>query len=382
MARIIFGSYVMRFPMGGYVSYVLHWLAGFTRLGHDVYFVEKACWQNACFDPVKKTMSDDCSAGMRIFAAALKRLNLADKWCFVDIYGNHFGMSREEIDSVFQSADLFIDMGTHGAWLDEAQYTKMRVLLDDEPAWTQMRMEQKRSETGKLIGYDRYVTVGQNIGTDWCDVPTAGFKWLHTYHPVNADWFEPADPEPDDPFTTVMSWQAHESLRFGGKEYCQKDVEFMKIATLPSRTKVPLEVAVHGQKIPCEALIKQGWRVRDGQKVTKTLKSYNDYIKQSRGEFSVCKNVFVATNSGWFSDRSAAYLAMGRPVIVQETGFSRVLPCGNGLLSFSTIEEAKTALESVISDYQRHSKAARDIAMEYLHAPAVVTRLLRKLEVV
>ena len=110
----------------------------------------------------------------------------------------------------------------------------------------------------------------------------------------------------------------------------------MKFAPLPLQSNVPLEIAVHGDNVPRDALRKQGWRVRDAHESTKTLELFNTYIKKSRGEFSVCKNVFTSTNSGWFSDRSAAYLAMGRPVVMQETGFSRVLPCGNGLFAFTT----------------------------------------------
>ena len=143
MARIIVGSYMVRYPLGGMMSWVLQYLVGFQRLGHDVYFVEKSGYPNSCYDPAKKMMSDDCSYGIATLSSLLERFDLEGKWCFVDAAGRYHGLSRERVETVFESADLFVDMGTHGTWLDEAADTGLRVLVDGEPGFTQMKMEKR-----------------------------------------------------------------------------------------------------------------------------------------------------------------------------------------------------------------------------------------------
>jgi hypothetical protein len=176
-----------------------------------------------------------------------------------------------------------------------------------------------------------------------------------------------------------MSWQAHEPIEFAGTTYGQKDVEFVKFMDLPRRTLAPVEIAVAGKHVPVEQLAGSGWRLRNAHAVTLSFDSWKNYIQASKGEFSVCKNVFVATNSGWFSDRSAVYLASGRPVVMQDTGFSTHLPCGRGLFAVHTVEEAAAAIDEINSDYEQHAKWARVIASEYLDTPKVLRRFLREL---
>jgi hypothetical protein len=175
-----------------------------------------------------------------------------------------------------------------------------------------------------------------------------------------------------------MNWQAHEALSFNGTSYGQKDVEFRKFIGLPRRTPALLEVAVAG-RVPRDELLGYGWRIRSAHEVTASFDSYHDYIRASKGEFSVAKNVYVATHSGWFSDRSAAYLASGRPVVLQETGFSEHLPCGRGLFSVRSVDEAAAALEAINGNYDQHARWAREVAREHLDARVVLARLLREL---
>jgi hypothetical protein len=176
-----------------------------------------------------------------------------------------------------------------------------------------------------------------------------------------------------------MNWQSHARFEYEGVTYGQKDMEFDKFAHLPARTPAVMEMAVAGGSVPRDPLASAGWRVRDALEVTRTLDSYMDYIRHSKGEFAVCKNVFVATNSGWTSDRSAAYLASGRPVVMQETGFSHHIPCGEGLFAVRTIEEAAGAIEEINLNYDRHRRAAREIAREYFEASKVMERMLNQL---
>jgi hypothetical protein len=369
---------MVRYPLGGNLSWTLQWLVGLQRLGHDVYLVEKSGYANSCFDPVRGVMSDDCSRGTAVVDALLTRFGLPGRWCYVDAAGHYHGLAVQRVRELFRTADLFIDIGTHGAWLEEATETPIKILVDGEPGATQMKMELKRAAGAEPPVYDFYYTNGANVGTDRSSAPTAGKQWRPLFNPVVVDLFECPPPAEDTPFTTVMNWQAHEPLRFRGVAYGQKDVEFQKFIDLPLRTSAPLEIAVSG-RIPREQLLQCGWRVRRAHEVTISFDSYCDYIRDSRGEFSVCKNVYVATNSGWFSDRSAAYLASGRPVVLEATGFEAHLPCGRGLFAVHTVEEAAAALEEVRGDYQRHSDWARELARGHLDTHRVLGDLLAQL---
>ena len=355
------------------------WLVGFQRLGHDVWFVEKSLGPNSCYDPSAGTSSDDCAYGTATVSDFLSRFDLQAKWCFVDAYNRYHGLGRRDIEATFRSADLFVDMGTHGAWCNEAKHAAVRIFVDGEPGYRQMRFEEARAENISIPEYDRYYTVRLNIGTPASVAPTAGITWHQIFDPVVPDLFTRTPPSRSAAFTTIMSWQAHPPLLFKGATYGQKDVEFAKFIDLPRRVDAPCELAVAGKNTPTGTLKAHGWRLLDSHEVTMTFDSWRDYISQSRGEFSVCKNVFVETNSGFFSDRSAVYLASGRPVLLQDTGFSAHLPCGRGLFAPQSLAEAVDAIQQIEAAYPRHSKWARELALEYLDASKVLSLLLKDL---
>jgi hypothetical protein len=379
MARIILGSYMVRYPLGGMMSWVLQYLAGFGRLGHDVYFVEKSGYRNSCYDVDRDVMTDDCSYGAAVVSELLGRFGLGDRWCYVDADGRYHGLSRGRIQSVFDSAELFVDMGTHGAWLDEAGRTGLRVLIDGEPGFTQMKMENRLAAGEPLPEYDFYYTTGRSIGTDRSVAPTAGRGWRPIFHPVDVDVFRCVPAREDAPFTTVMNWQSYEPVRYRGDVYGHKDVEFAKFVDLPALTGEPLEIAVSGRKVPARELTGAGWRIRDAHEVTRSFDAFAEYVRASKGEFSVCKSGYVRHRTAWFSDRGAAYLASGRPVIQQDTGFGAHLPCGLGLFAAGTPEEAAEAIGVVSGDYPRHAAAARQIAEDYLDARKVLADFLQDL---
>lgn len=379
MARIILDSYMVRYPLGGMMSWVLQYLVGFQRLGHEIYFVEKSGYPNSCFDVSRNLMTDDCSYGTAAVADLLGRFGLDHRWRYVDASGTYHGLPRPKIEEVFKTADLFIDMGSEANWLSEAEHSQLRVRLDGEPGFNQMRMQKLLAAGEQLPRHDVYYTNGRNVGRSNCSAPTAGRQWRPIFNPVVADLFPSATPPPGAPFSTVMHWQSHDPLEFNGTTYGQKDVEFVKFQRLPSLTPYPLEIAVGGRKVPRDALRAYGWQVRDAHAVTISFDSFQRYIVASAGEFAVCKNVFVATNTGWFSDRSAAYLAAGRPVVIQDTGFSDHLPIGQGLFAVRTVEEAASAVAEVVSDYGRHSHWAVEVAHEHLDASKVLGHFLAEL---
>jgi hypothetical protein len=377
MARIILGGYMVRYPLGGSLSSNLQWLVGLRRLGHEVWFVEKAGWTNSCYDPVRDVMSDDCSYGTATLQSLLQRFDLNERWAFVDASGRYHGLSRSRVAKVFASADLFIDRGAHGSWLDEAAGCSVRALVDGEPGANQMKMQASLAAGSPLPEYDLYYTVGLNVGSSASTAPTAGKDWRPLHQPVVTDLYPAYDaPRSGAPFTTVMKWRSHAPIVHDGQRFGQKDVELERFLELPRLTSATLELAVAGRDAPKNRLRDAGWRIRDAHAVTASYDSYGGYIAESSGEFAVAKHVFVSTNSGWFSDRSAAYLSSARPVVLQDTGFSAHLPCGNGLFAVLTIDEAVDALERIRADADRHRQGARAIALEHLDARRVLSRVL------
>jgi hypothetical protein len=379
MATIVLASYMFRYPLGGMNSWVLQYLLGLKALKHDVYFVEKYGYANSCYNPEKETMSDDCSYGLKLVSALLKRFDLESKWCFVARDNGYYGLSEQRVNEVFRSADLFIDMGSHGSWEKESNFASLKVLIDGEPGYTQIKLAEKMKEGLTIPQYDRYFTNGKNIGNPGNVVPTLGLKWEHVYNPVTTALFPAASPVPNAPYSTVMNWKSHDPVMYNGIEYGQKDVEFQKFLDLPKYIHFPLEAAVSGKNIPVQSLIDNGWIIKNGKAVTRSFDDFRNYLYACRGEFSVCKNVFVATNTGWFSDKSAAFLACCRPVILQDTGFSKHLPVGMGLFAINNMKEAKEALFNIESNYSMHSRAAREIACEYLESKKVMKQFLNEL---
>ena len=376
MARIVMGSYLVQFPMGGYLSWLLQWMVGIRDLGHEIYFVERSIDANSCFDPIANVMTDDATEGIRTISTAFERYGFKNHWSFVDFSGVYHGVAESTIMQIMQDADLFIDMGARGAWSEQIAPRGVRVLVDGMPAFNQIRMQRAIDAGDTLPPYDHYYTVGANIAAGTAAVPNAGKTWRHVFYPIAASLFTTQPPPSGAPFTTIMSWQTHERLEYDGHVYGGKDVEFPKFMDLPRRVSCAMEIAVSGRKAPLDQLRAASWRVCDSHAMTLSFESFVAYIHRSRGEFTVCKNVFVDTNSGWFGDRAAAYLGCGRPVVMQDTGFSRHLPCGRGLFAVKTADDAAAAIDEIERDYAGHSRAAREIAMEHLEAEAVFTRFL------
>ena len=376
MARVVIAAYAIRFPVGGYLSWILQWLLGFERLGHDAYFVEKAGWANSCCHPDTGFLSDDCTPGVTAIGSLLSRYGLNGRWCFEDAGGRYHGMTRQEVEEVFRTADVFVDMGnTHGEWLDDARAVPVRVFVDGDPCYTQFRAV---AQGQALDGYHYYYSVGQNVGRAMCPAPTLGKTWRPVFDPVVVELFDVVPVPVNAPFTTIMAWQTYAPVTFAGVEYGQKDVEFRKFSGLPAAVSSALEIAVAGDA-PLGELRQRGWSVCDSLSVTGSFDRFREYIAASRGEFTVAKNVYVATRSGFFSERSAAYLASGRPVVMQDTGLSPHLPTGRGLFVVDSPEEAADSLERITRDYDVHSREARALARDMLSTAVVLPSFLREL---
>jgi hypothetical protein len=362
----IVAGYFVGFPVGGHVMSILHWLAGLRQLGFDVVFAEQYEWGSGCWNPITAQAGDDPSYGIGVLRRHLEELGISH-WCFVDAAGTYHGLSRHELQALCARSEVLIGLWTV-TWLEEFLECRRRVFIDTDPGFTQFSMSPAPAPPGagyaSPIAFHEHFTYGTRIGRADCPIPTHGIDWQPTRPPVCLDLLPPRF-TPDAPcFTTVMSWTSRAAVVYEGVEYGQKDVEFWRIADLPSRVGQCLEIAL-AKAAPRDRITAAGWRLADAGQVTATTATYRDYIARSRGEFSVAVNLEVKTRSGWFSDRTAAYLASGKPVVVQDTGFSEDLPCGEGLFAFRTIDDAAAAIEEIARDYPRHCAAARRIAEEY-----------------
>jgi hypothetical protein len=378
MARTaIVAGYLVGNPVGGHVLSILHWLAGLRNLGYDVVFAEHHGWPDACWNPRTKILSDDPSYGIEELTGHAKRFGLKS-WCFVDANDKYHGTSQADMVKHCREADLLLGLWTV-TWLEEFAECRRRIFIDTDPGFTQFKMfpnvKASRAYASPLDFHEHY-TYGTRIGQPDCPIPTHGIDWKPARPPVALDLLPYRFAPEARCFTTVMAWSPRKPIVYDGVEYGLKDVEFWRIAELPSRVDSCLEIALGGNAAPYDAIAAAGWRLTDAATVTATTESYCDYIAQSRAEFSVAVNLEVKTRSGWFSDRTAAYLATGKPAVVQDTGFSEDLPCGEGLFAFSTLDDAIAAIEEIGRDYRRHCLAARRIAEEHLDARRVIGRIL------
>ena len=376
MARIIVAGYIVRFPMGGLVWTHLQYVIGLARLGHQVTFLEESGWPNACYDPARNVMGDDPSYGVQCLGRLMERFGLGDRWAFRDQQGRFYGLSREAVERAIAQADVLINISGL-TWFDGFARVPVKLFVDENPVFTQIRAATGDAWLRHLLEeHDLLFTYGGNVGRPDCPVPTDGFQWRPARQPLVLDLWPFTYTPTAQRFTTVMSLRPYAPIEYGGQEYGHKDVEFARFLELPRHTPQPLEVAVSLSDEQREALREAGWHWVDAMAVSRDVDRYRAYIRESRGEFSIAKNAYVRSRSGWFSDRSASYLACGKPVLLQDTGFGDWLPTGQGLLSFRTLEEAVEGLARINADYAAHCRAARRLAEAYFDSDRVLGELL------
>lgn len=373
-------------PVAGVAWQNLHYLLGFERLGCETYYVET----HARTPSMLMSRADDDSSALaaEFIAAIMRRFGMADRWAFRALHddGRCFGMSEAELERLYGSADLLINL--HGGTLPypELAATGRLVYLETDPVQLQLELQHGLQETVDFLEpHSAFFSFAENWGNPDCRLPRSErFEFISTRQPVVLDLWPDRSPQPADLFTTIGNWrQDWRDVTFEGERYTwSKHHEFLKHLDLPERSGQAFELALSSAE-PAERqmLREHGWRVRDGLEISRGIDRYRDYVGASRGEFTVAKEQNVRLRTGWFSDRSATYLASGRPVITQETGFSNVLPNGAGLFGFESPEQAQAAVEEVNADYIRHASAAREIARECFSHEVVLGKLLDDLGV-
>ena len=380
--RIVILGMMTRMPVAGNVWLVAQYLEGFRRLGCDVSYVEA---HGITPTKLMQTPQDDGSEqAARWLGGMMERFGFGDRWAYHALHddGRCFGMSASRLRELYRDADIIINLHGGTVPLPEHSETGRLLYLETDPVELEIELHDGDPAAIEFLAPHRsFATWGLNYGADDCRVPLPpDLRYRHSPPPVILDFWEGADGAAAERFTTIGNWRQPGRVVLDGETYFwSKHLEFRKFIKLPKLTTQRFELALSRSSMregDLEKIERYGWSVRDALEVSIDIDTYRDYILGSRGEFTVAKDQNVRLRSGWFSERSAQYLAAGRPVITQDTGFGSYLPTGEGLFPFTTMDEILDAVERINGDYDRHARAAREIARTYLSYDVVLPKLL------
>jgi hypothetical protein len=376
---VVSGAIANKHLNGGATWTRLNWLLGFKQLGFRVFFVEQIEGQN-CVDSAGALTPFENSANLAYFKQVIGQFDLSGTAALIFENGEQvFGLSYDELLGIAEDAELLVNITGHLTFEPIMSRIRRKVYVDLDPGFTQF-WHTAGSAGPRLDGHDFYFTVGENIGTPHCPIPMADIRWRRTRQPVVLEYWPTSNQGAHDRFTTIGSWRGpYGPATFEGKTFGLKVHEFRKFVTLPECLPQDFEIAldIHSaEQRDLTLLRKHGWRLVDPKMVARDPIAFRNYVQTSGAEFSVAQGIYVETNSGWFSDRTVRYLASGKPALVQDTGFSRNYPVGEGLISFRTLAEAIAGAESIARNYDKHCRAARALADEYFDSDNVLGQLI------
>jgi hypothetical protein len=379
---IIAGSVAQRPGRGGHTWVFLQYLLGFKDLGWDAILLDRL-EPEMCFDADGQPCGLEDSVNLRYLQDVLRGFDLAGSYALLYDRGKQcLGLSRAEIMERVESASLLINVNGFITAEEILSRARLRVFLDIDPGFAQMWRALGLHDA--FPNHDIYLTVGENIGQPDCTIPTCGLEWVTTPQPVVLESW-PSQSPGGKLFTSVGSWRGpFGPIEYRGVTYGLRVHECRKFAELPRRSDQSFELALDIDSADAkdiELLRSHGWSLTDPSAVADDPSTYRQYVQGSKAELMIAKNMYVRSRSGWFSDRSICYLASGKPVLAQETGFSRRYPTAEGLLSFSDLDEAVAGAAEIASNYDRHARAARALADEHFDSRKVLGRLLDRLEV-
>jgi hypothetical protein len=379
--RLVILSMMGRCPFGGQTWLSLNWLRGLAGLGHEVWYVEDdSVWP---YHPGKDSVTDDCSYAVEHITGCMDRIGLPGQWAFrlADREGACWGMSPARLHELYRSCDALLNVVGATDLREEHMAAPLRVYIECDPVTAELRLANGDEHTRvAFANHHAMVTYGENFGAADCGVPLNGMTYAKTRQPVDLDLWPMAYDPAARFFTTIGNYRQDGcDVEYNGETYrWSKHHEWEKFLDLPRRTKQPFELAMMpDDPADRERLRAHGWRLVSPLRMSLDIfGDYPDYFRRSRAEFTVAKDQNVRLRSGWFSERDACYLACGKPVVAQDTGFSKMIPTGQGLFSFTTMDEALAAIDAINTHYERHCQAARTIAAEYFDARRVAARLL------
>lgn len=375
---IVFGL-MFDLPYSGIVLQFMQYLIGLRTLGWDVWYVEDSrSWP---YDPTGRDAAVGAEQSVWSVAPVLERYGFADRWIYRSAFAASecFGAGEAVLQQLYREADVALNVTGAQELREEHRSIPLLVYVQSDPFGMQVDVANGNAYArDQLAAHHCHFTFGELVGTPQCLVPDAGLQWQPTRQPVVIDLWKGGQRGPS--YTTVTTWHnsAKEVVWQGERYYWTKDREFLAVIELPTRTRARLELAL--DEVPPEAddLRRHGWALVRSQGVVVDPEAYRRYILGSRGEFTVARDQYVRPRTGWFSDRSACYLAAGKPVITQDTGFGEILPTGVGLHAYGDTAGAAAALDEVEDDYEHHARGAREVAEEYFAAERVLEDLLRR----
>jgi len=387
--RIIVSGLIGQYPnVGGTVWDYLQYAIGFRDLGHEVWYLEDTgSW---CYNPVTEEHSADCAVNVAYVEKMAHAFGLGDHWLYRnEADGRWFGARDERsAEQILREADVLVNVAG-SAWLRESTAAiPHKLYLDGDPMFTHIKLSRASEKNRQRFDqHTDFFTFGLSIGQPDCLAPVLGYDWKTTVQPVVLELWQgegTAGKPWSGAWTTAMNWISYDPQEFNGHTYGQKDSEFVKFLELPRHTPETFVLAMgqgFGQKRPTDSILENGWRIVEPDKVIPDHESYRQFLLDSKAEWSIAKNGYVAGRTGWFSCRTACYLAAGRPAVVQDTGWSRHLPSGRGAHAFATLEEARRGIALVVQNYAAESAAAKKFATEYFEAKKVCSKILEDSEI-
>lgn len=391
--RIIVGGFLGILPAGGVTWDYLQYPLGLHLLGHDVFYVE-----DTQLYPIYQKEGrnwDDCTDCVLHLKNIMQHFGLSDRWSYRDEASDKtFGMSQKQVSEICKTADIFLNISCSTVMRDEYARIPTRILLDSDPMFTQIQYLTEQSFTegisklNQLVNaHNVFFTFGENMGEQDCLIPDCGLNWHTTRQPICMKyWDKIAFQVPKTPvFTTLMNWTAGKNLTYNHEIWGQKDVEFPKILAIPTQfPSAQFSIVINQtggkqQNFPEKEIVENRWAIESPELAAGNWANYQRFISQSFAELSVAKNTYIKARTGWFSCRSACYLAAARPVITQDTGWSKYIPSGEGLFAFSNQEEAVEAIEQILETPKTQAIAARDLAYSYFDSTKVLSDMLNVL---
>ncbi len=376
-ARVVVLGITAQYPLAGVTWQAMHYLAGLRALGCDVFYVEDS--GAPPYDPVSGGIANDARANIAYLAAVMRRLDLADRWAYWDAQSDAWhGLARARVHALYRSADAIFNLCGATRLRPEHRQGARLCYVETDPVYEQMRVANDEADSVAFLAeHDLFFTYGALLGTPSCTVPVERFTWIPTRPPVVLEeWRRRGE---GIAYRTIATWENKgKNVEFRGETYYwTKHRNFVRMLDVPRQSGVRMEVAMDPLDPAVRAeLATHGWTLVDPRPISADLDAYRGFVEGARGEFTVAKDIYVRPRSGWFSDRSVCFLAAGRPVVTQETGFSERVPSGRGLLAFATRDEAVAAVRAVEADYETHARAAREIAVEYFAAGRVLGAML------
>ena len=378
---ILVGGIIWWYPLAGVLYQFLHYLYGLRSLGWDVYYFEDSARKVYDLNVHDYTYDWASTGHIDRLGRVLDAHGFAGKWFARCQYDNQtWGLTAAEINEVYQRADVFLNVTGGQELLPEHDRIPHKIYLETDPVKTEILIAKGHPEMMAVLdAHTCHFTFGENLGAADCGVPVVRYHWQPTRQPVALELWPMAD-GPGTAYTTIATWDNRgNDIEWNGEFYrWSKRPEFLKVIELPQLRKIPFEIATGIPPDDRTIFESHSWRLIDSLNVSVDGQTYNNYIRNSRGEFTVAKDQNIRLRSGWFSDRSCCYLAAGRPVITQDTAFDCVLPTGRGLFGFHTIADVLAALDAIETDYELHRKAAREIAGDCFSAKGVLASLLQR----